>query len=336
MNAFTFGDQAFLARAGTDFNTLYPLAIPNLIKWHRADSMLPFAADGTNIGGATSVNNRPPWRDESGYDVGDSGATTGSTGGGVSNVIDIVGGSFTFAASDVGKTIRWTSGVAIDTWITNYASPTQVLVNKFQVVAPDTFKLTHDARHATTGALFKENIVGTMPVVRFSTAFGTDHLYFSGQRLTLTDFTLVQASMGNDTATSGCFLLSDVTLNHHLRRRYKTTVNPDIFLFSGPSGLSIRTNPDDPPGSVFDFHVATFRRTASSGVVQFRLNQTNLVTQGGTDTGDFRADLLGSYISDWRNRTDVGEFLLWARVLSDTELSNLYTNYLKPRWTTLP
>lgn len=335
MNAFTFGDQAFLARAGTDHNSLYPLGIPNLIKWYRADSMLPYAADGNFIGGPTQVGNKPPWRDDSGYGVSSSGATTGSTGGGNSNIINTSGGSFVFAATDVGRTIRWTSGVAIDSWIVAYGSPTQVQLNKTQIVAADTFSLHDDAYNTSLGGLFKTNIVGTMPVVRFDATFGgNNYLWF--RRLSLNDFTLVAVSMCNDVgATTGSFLISDATVFHNIRRRYKT-IYPDILLFQGGGGTQPRSNPEDVAGTVTDLNVASFRRTSSSGVVQLRLNQSNLVTQGGTDAVAFRADLLGAGVADWNNHTDMGEFLLWDRVLSDTELSDLYIKYLKPRWTTLP
>ena len=47
MNAFTFGDQAFLARAGTDYNTLWPVVVlgANLILWHEASDYSAFAND---------------------------------------------------------------------------------------------------------------------------------------------------------------------------------------------------------------------------------------------------------------------------------------------------
>jgi hypothetical protein len=43
MNAFTFGDQAFLARAGTDYHPLYPALIPGatLLRWFDAETYLP-------------------------------------------------------------------------------------------------------------------------------------------------------------------------------------------------------------------------------------------------------------------------------------------------------
>jgi hypothetical protein len=174
-----------------------------------------------------------------------------------------------------------------------------------------------------------------MPVVRFDTSFGgLDNLKF--QRLSLNDFTLVAVSKCNDNgASTGSVLISDTALFHLIRRKYKT-LYPDIMQFSGAAGTNIRTNPEDITGVVTDLGVTSVRRTASSGVVQFRLNQSNLVTQGGTDALAFRADLLGAWVADWANHTDMGEFLLWDRVLSDTELSDLYIKYLKPRWTTLP
>jgi hypothetical protein len=43
MNAFTFGDQAFLARAGSDYDLLYPLRIGNLPFWVEASDYSAFA-----------------------------------------------------------------------------------------------------------------------------------------------------------------------------------------------------------------------------------------------------------------------------------------------------
>lgn len=234
MNAFTFGDQAFLASTKRQFG---PASLSGLWRWYKADSFLGIANDGETVGGY--ANDHGPWTDLSGN--GD------------------------------------------------------------------------DASYVT-GPVYKENIIGTMPILRMGA------LQFSPGGLD--DFTLI--AVHQKTAANSFIIADDFGTNNQLRRDYAGD-NTTLF-YSGGAGVS-----PSALGAPNNLMALTVRR--SGGTVSFRENTTS--RGSGPEAGTWNTHQIGSII--YGGNLDLAELLIYKGVvLSDADVDNLYTNYLKPRWTTLP
>lgn len=309
MNAFTFGDQAFLARAGRDPNPSLPLNYSGLWRWYRADSYLG-AADFSSIGGGIST--LVPWRDESGQFI-DPGVTTATQ---ALTVVNISGGVFVFTAAHVGQTIRYNSGgAAINSLIKTRNSATQVIVDTSQSVSATTFKLCDDASKVTGGPNYRTNQVGTMPLI----TLGSGYLnFFPGA---LANFTVMSVNI--KTANNSFIVADSFVANHQLRRDFggdKTT----LFYAGTGVAASAFAAPDV-------LTLTTCRRTGAA--VTFRENKT--ARGGGNDAGAWSPLEIGS--ATYGGNLNLGELLIYrGTVLSDGQVDFLYDNYFKPRWTTLP
>ena len=171
-----------------------------------------------------------------------------------------------------------------------------------------------DANHPTSGGIFKTNIVGTKPVIRQT----NEYLNFAPG--SLGDFTIVCAHRRLDPNTS--FLLQNTANNDQLTRAFGGFTT---YFFAGVTVVVA-----DAFANPADFMVLAVRRSGTS--VTFRENKT--ARGGGTEAPGFLVTEIGSNING--SQIDHGELMIWTSVLSDADLDQLYDEYLKPRWTTLP
>lgn len=175
-----------------------------------------------------------------------------------------------------------------------------------------------DADHPTDGPEYKTNIVGTKPIIRFALAAGA-HLNFApGSR---TDFTFMAASA----RTGGTsFIVQNPSVGHQIRRAFFDS--NVIFWFDGTSTVS----DTGLSGAATDFMVTTVRRSGTT--VTLRQNKT--AVGSGSGSAGFLVTEIGSSANG--SQMDLGEFMVWTSALSDTDVDDLYDNYLKPRWVSLP
>lgn len=173
-----------------------------------------------------------------------------------------------------------------------------------------------DNATAAAGPIFKTNIVGTMPIIRFSGA-GPAMLFVPGA---LADFTVVAAL--STTAGVDAFICYNNVTAHQLRRIF-FGVDEMVFFAGGAiiTGTTLVGNA---------FEVVTCARSVAT--VTFRKNQT--AQGGGADANAWTVVQIGNGSSG--STMDLGELLIYNTALSVANLDQLYTEYLKPRWTTLP
>lgn len=311
-----------------------PLTFPNLLRWYKADDFTGIANDGDSIGGGSSP--RRPWRDLSGNIIRAGGISTITQN---LTTVTVASGPFTFAAGDVNSTIQYTvGGAARDALILAFIDATHVTVDVSQTVAVGSLFGLYDNAYQTAGGggpQYKANIIGTKPVIRFGDGSPASSMFFNPGAVN--DFTIVcVCSMFAVAAGESAFVVSDpFVANHQIRRKLTNIVNSqNTILFFGGAGLEIQTNPAEmitPPLATATMSVGV-RRTGNALV--FRQNQVNLATQGGVDGNAWRVFELGH--ATLGTEMDFAEFMMWSRALSDAEISRLYLQYLKPRWTTLP
>lgn len=173
-----------------------------------------------------------------------------------------------------------------------------------------------DDATAVSGPLFKTNIVGTMPIIRFSGA-GPAMLFVPGA---LADFTVVAAL--STTAGVDAFICYNNVTAHQLRRIF---LGADELVFYAGGAILTSTAL---VGNAFEVCIC-----ARSGTgVTFRKNQT--AQGGGVDGNAWTVVQIGNGSSG--STMDLGELMIYTTALSTTDLNQLYTEYLKPRWTTLP
>ena len=311
MNAFTFGDQAFLARAGSDYNPMLPMNYPGLWRWYRADSFVGAASMDT-IGGAPA--NHVPWRDESGQFI-DSGATV-ATQTGPTTAVNIAGGAFVFTAAHVGQTIHFNSGGGRNAVIKTRNSATQVIVDVSQsFVGSTTFGVYDDAYNNATGTIWRNDLTfAPMPSLQLSG-------FLNFKPGTLADFTVMAA---NRKAGATCMMIADsYVANHQIRRSY---AGDNTTLFYAGAGAAASAF-----GAVNSPQVLTVRRTGAA--VTFRENKTS--RGGGNDATAWTPVELGSAVLG--GNIELAELLIWkGTVLSDAEVDKIYDLYFKPKYSVLP
>lgn len=176
-----------------------------------------------------------------------------------------------------------------------------------------------DDATAAAGPLFRTNIEGTMPIIRFSGA-GPAMLFAPGALAG--DLTVVCAcrSDGSGSLSDGFIFYNNVTA-HQLRTQFFNS--HDVVFFDGVSAPSAFF------GAAHPFEVVGCKRSA--GTVTFRQNTT--LFAGGAAAGAWTVVQIGNGTG---NTMDIGEILLYNTALTEANLDQLYNEYLKPRWTTLP
>lgn len=275
MNSFTFGDQAFLARAAVDWNPAYPLGLSGMNGWFKADSFVE--ADNQLI-----CTNSKPWINQGG------------------------GGN---------------------------------------------------ASRADANTVFKTNVIGNMPVVRFDGSnlgfyLGFTEVSYPG------DFTIIIA---NSVPTHfDTQLMRGVAPGFHQLRR-NTQANPPSStgrnistIYDGGStspplewwgGNVVGGYPATPVDSggiewpiISDtFQINVFRRSGAN--YDYRQNKLTVAGSGPDGIRTFKLAVIGDSLGSGGGAAgpyDFGEILMYSAYHDDTALDDLYDKYLKPRWVTLP
>lgn len=264
------------------------------------------------------VSTRPPWSDFSDYQILPGGVTASQT----LTTVTIVTPFFTFAAGHVGMTIRWDTGVVgKHSLIKAIISPTQVTVDTTQsVAAGSTFVLKWDSYTLAPGGgpLFADIGVGRLVV---NLALEYLNLNLPTGLTSFNDLTVIAINKKN---ANTCTIVGDgFVANHQLRRSYAGD-NTTLF-YSGSAGVAASAF-----GAPNNFQMTTCVR--SGNAVTFRENKT--ARGGGNEAGLWTPREIGN--ASIGSGIYLAELLMYRGVLSTAELDNLYDNYFKPRWITLP
>lgn len=167
---------------------------------------------------------------------------------------------------------------------------------------------------ATGLAIFRTNQVGTQPWLQFTPNFE----FLPG---VLNDFTIL--FLGKTTAGQNSFLFYNFSNGYQIRQIFFGI--HEVIFYAGGANVTSNVFPGN------DFEVVEIKRSA--GNITFRQNQT--ARGGGVDANPWTVHQLGSS-SGAGNTINVGEILIYNTVLSTTNVDQLYNEYLKPKWVTLP
>lgn len=180
----------------------------------------------------------------------------------------------------------------------------------------------------TTRPLYKTNIFGSMPAVRFDGS--NDFFSFSdinlGNFLTNPVFTLIH--VGTQTADS--ILIGFSATNMQLGRVNYTGNTLKVAVYFGTA-----TDISDDFGSAFsNLKMTTIRQASANGTGKFRENKTARREGWSEDAsiGTANANLIGKASFGNNIAGDIGELCLWNVSLSDTDVDCMYDGYFKPRW----
>jgi hypothetical protein len=179
----------------------------------------------------------------------------------------------------------------------------------------------YDAFGAAGNPTWQTNEVGTKPIVRFPGAgifLNIPEIVFTG------DFTVMfvcKVAVGADT-----LCLGHNTLNHQMRRN-SGGVN-DASFFEGVTQVFSAAF----VGASSALQMLTYRRLA--GTVSWRQNKTARGTGVAALTAKF--DSLVNNVFLGTGNMDLAELVFYTDHKSDVECDELYDDYFKPRWVTLP
>lgn len=205
-----------------------------------------------------------------------------------------------------------------------------------------------------TAPVFKTNIVGTKPVVRFDGSILGAFIAFT-EELYAGDYTFV---IVNSVPIHFDTLLMQGSTGHQLRRdpqanppsvvgRNTSAVydggaaSPPLEWWGGNVSGGFPLVPVDSGGTEWpiesnSFQVNVFRRTGQA--IDFRQNKLTIAGSGNSGLRTIRLSRIGNLIGTGggAGNVDFGEILLYSGYLSDANLNLLYDFYLKPKWVTLP
>lgn len=173
--------------------------------------------------------------------------------------------------------------------------------------------------------VFKTSIFGSMPSIRFD---GTnDWLGMTGSIVlnSSTEYTVLTVSKCNATPAAYCWFQDNAGTQQFYRgdntcATYNTGGTP--WKISDAFGTAVT--------SVVS---ASVRRSSSDyTAVAFRENKTDRGAGGaGNSNYTWTIKVIGNSLENFPNM-DMAELCVWNSHLSDTDMDNLYDNYLKPRW----
>jgi hypothetical protein len=205
-----------------------------------------------------------------------------------------------------------------------------------------------------TAPVFKTNIIGTKPVVRFDGSILGAFITFTEETYA-GDYTFI---IVNSTPTHFDTLLMQGSTGHQLRRDAQNnppsgvgrnissvydggSASPPLEWWGGNVNGGFPASPVDSGGIEWaipsvNFQVNVFRRTGQA--IDFRQNKTTMAGSGNSGLRSIRLSRIGNLIGAGGGAGDVdfGEILLYTGYLSDANLDTLYNQYLKLKWTTLP
>lgn len=183
-----------------------------------------------------------------------------------------------------------------------------------------------DATQGTAGErpLFKTNIFGAMPSIRFD---GTD----DNLDFTLTDF-------GNNTEFTLLIVGKAVTLTDSQLMGHNTDNAQVRVSFPAANRVSFNAGTLQVDSSAFgsaltDAKLITWRRVFQAGNydINFRENKTDRAT-GGPEPGQFRLNRIAETFFGGYPNWDIAEIVGYSGLLSVVQIDALYDTYFKPRW----
>lgn len=175
-----------------------------------------------------------------------------------------------------------------------------------------------NATNAVNGPIYKTNIVGTKPVIRFATATGAFMNFVPGALAG--NFTVV--CMCRSVAGLDGFIVITPGTGHQLRTLFGGS--HDVVFYAGGATISGFF------GAAINFEVVGCKRSA--GTVFLRQNKTAITS--GADANVWTTTQIGN--SAIGSNMDIGELLIYNTAISDANLDLLYDQYLKPKWVLLP
>lgn len=175
-----------------------------------------------------------------------------------------------------------------------------------------------DDATAGSGPIFKTNIIGAMPVIRFATALGPAMLFNPGN---LADFTVVAVCQTTAGSDSFVFYNSTTAPGHQLRLLFFGV--HDVVWYAGSGIVTV-------PFAGNNFESVGCKRSGTT--ISMRQNKVNL--GGGVDGNVWTVNQIGN--GSTGSTLDLAELLVYNTTISEANLDLLYDQYLKPRWVTLP
>lgn len=208
----------------------------------------------------------------------------------------------------------------------------------------------------TAGAapIFKTNIIGSKPVVRFDGTILGAFIAFTEETFA-GDYTIIVL---NSVPIHFDTLLLQGSTGHQIRRdpqanppgvtgRNTSAVydggaaSPPLEWWGGNVSGGFPLVPVDTGGTEWpiesnQFQVNVFRRTGQA--IDFRQNKTTIAGSGNSGLRSLKLSRIGNLIGTGGGAGDVdfGEIILYSTYISDANLNALYNAYFKPRWVTLP
>jgi hypothetical protein len=173
--------------------------------------------------------------------------------------------------------------------------------------------------------LFKTNIFGSKPAIRFDGS--NDFLGMTGSIVlnSSTEYTILTVSKCMDTPGAYCFFQDNAGTQQFYRgNNHCATYN------TGGTPWKIS---DAFATAVTSVVVCSVRRQSSDyTAVQFRENKTSRGAGGaGNSNYAWTIKVVGNSLENFP-KLDLAEAIVWNSYLTDTNMDNLYDQYLKPKW----
>lgn len=186
---------------------------------------------------------------------------------------------------------------------------------------PEWLDFTGSGDDAAGGGIFETNAFGTAPAVRISGADGNAFMNIAPGALS--DFTVV-AVYQMIAATNEAFIYFDNVTAHQLRTRFLAV---DDVIWYNVAALETATAFATPTAT----ECLVCRR--SGATVSFKENK---VARGSfaSSAADWEVIQIGN--STLSANMKFGELLIYNTALSDADLTSLYDDYLKPKFSPLP
>jgi len=192
----------------------------------------------------------------------------------------------------------------------------------------------------TARPLFKTNIFGTMPVVRFD---GSNDFLSMASTLSLTHgspyWTMLVVLAYHATPNNPAMLMGSTANNVQVQFNAAAPSSNQIVLYQNGSA-------DVVASSGFTFTVTSARmnviKLISGTTIAFRVNKTAAGTPSSAHVTSYGTAMDINVMGKWKStgtewlKGDVAEVAVYNRTLSDAECDSFYDSYAKLKYTTLP
>lgn len=189
------------------------------------------------------------------------------------------------------------------------------------------------ARHATNATaadrpLYKTNIFGTKPSIRFDGV--SDFLSFTPDISLGNNESYTVIVIGKSINNADAYLLGHSTTN--IQYRVHRSAGPTVSFFGG----SIEAISSAFTVSALNTTVMiTWRTDGALDDTFFRENKNDRTSSASGNSFCQLNQIAKTTFATFAN-WDLGEILVFSRLLTTNEVDSLYDSYMKPRWTELP